>query len=168
MQTIIYSYIYYKQRTCKTFIVITKKRKVVTCLCLLLQVILENRPCWLYFDLEFSKEANPSLDPTVVMEAFRGSIGDRLDRFRRSHSTALLSDAGCFAGCFVEVSEQKVPSMYDVLHILQFYCPSFLKCSIVSTVSTHVNPERNSLCLLPRKAGHVIGLLQHGGARIIH
>eukprot|EP00913_Durusdinium_trenchii_P014187 g13314.t1 len=38
------------------------------------EVILENRPCWLYFDLEFSKEANPSLDPTVVMEAFRGTL----------------------------------------------------------------------------------------------
>ena len=33
--------------------------------------MLEDRPCWLYFDLEFSKVTNPSVDAAAVMEAFR-------------------------------------------------------------------------------------------------
>jgi len=35
------------------------------------EVILENRPCWLYFDLDFSKVANPQLDKVAVLEQFR-------------------------------------------------------------------------------------------------
>jgi len=35
------------------------------------EVILENRPCWLYFDLDFSKVANPQLDEVAVLEQFR-------------------------------------------------------------------------------------------------
>eukprot|EP00435_Cladocopium_sp_Y103_P035028 s793_g9.t1 len=38
------------------------------------EVILENRPCWLYFDLEFSLESNPKLKPKVVMHAFRKTL----------------------------------------------------------------------------------------------
>ena len=34
----------------------------------------ENRPCWLYFDLEFSKESNPDLDQDTVMAAFRQAL----------------------------------------------------------------------------------------------
>ena len=34
------------------------------------EVILETRPCWLYFDLEYSLEANPGLEPTLVMDCF--------------------------------------------------------------------------------------------------
>ena len=37
-------------------------------------MILENRPCWLYFDLEFSLESNPLLKPKVVMHAFRKTL----------------------------------------------------------------------------------------------
>jgi hypothetical protein len=35
------------------------------------EVLLEERPCWLYFDIEYSSEANPSLDPEAVMSQFR-------------------------------------------------------------------------------------------------
>lgn len=35
------------------------------------EVILENRPCWLYFDLEFATDVNPELDGSVAIEAFR-------------------------------------------------------------------------------------------------
>lgn len=38
------------------------------------EVILENRPCWLYFDLEFSLESNPKLKAKVVMHAFRKTL----------------------------------------------------------------------------------------------
>jgi len=38
------------------------------------EVILESRPCWLYFDLEFSKESNPKLKPKLVMHAFRKTL----------------------------------------------------------------------------------------------
>lgn len=38
------------------------------------QVILETRPCWLYFDLEFSRETNPKLKPNLVMHAFRTTL----------------------------------------------------------------------------------------------
>lgn len=34
------------------------------------QVILETRPCWLYFDLEYSVEANPELEAKSVMDCF--------------------------------------------------------------------------------------------------
>lgn len=36
----------------------------------LYEVILEDRPCWLYFDLEFSRDTNRELDPLEVMAAF--------------------------------------------------------------------------------------------------
>ena len=35
------------------------------------EVILENSPCWLHFDLEFSREANPNIDACAAMAAFR-------------------------------------------------------------------------------------------------
>jgi len=35
------------------------------------EIILESRPCWLYFDLEFSRKTNPELQPKVAMDAFR-------------------------------------------------------------------------------------------------
>lgn len=34
------------------------------------EVILEEQRCWLYFDLEFSREANPGLDSAATMESF--------------------------------------------------------------------------------------------------
>ena len=34
------------------------------------KLFLEDRPCWLYFDLEFSKSANPNLNPCLVAQAF--------------------------------------------------------------------------------------------------
>lgn len=40
----------------------------------LYEVILEDRPCWLYFDLEFSRITNPDLDPDVAMSAFRETL----------------------------------------------------------------------------------------------
>eukprot|EP00930_Biecheleria_cincta_P047473 TRINITY_DN3291_c0_g1_i1.p1 TRINITY_DN3291_c0_g1~~TRINITY_DN3291_c0_g1_i1.p1 ORF type:complete len:506 (+),score=76.31 TRINITY_DN3291_c0_g1_i1:52-1518(+) len=40
------------------------------------EVIAENRPCWLYFDLEFCKLANPYLDPKAVMAQFRATLSD--------------------------------------------------------------------------------------------
>lgn len=36
----------------------------------LYEVLLENKPCWLYFDLEFSRVENPNHEPHVVAEAF--------------------------------------------------------------------------------------------------
>ena len=36
----------------------------------LYEVLLENKPCWLYFDLEFSRVENPDLDPQAVASAF--------------------------------------------------------------------------------------------------
>ena len=36
----------------------------------LYEVIVENEPCWLYFDLEFSKVANPDADAGDTMQAF--------------------------------------------------------------------------------------------------
>jgi len=38
------------------------------------EVILEDRPCWLYFDLEYCKKSNPQLDPLEVMTAFRTTL----------------------------------------------------------------------------------------------
>jgi hypothetical protein len=35
------------------------------------EVILQDRPCWLYFDLEYSIETNPELNPEVAMTAFQ-------------------------------------------------------------------------------------------------
>lgn len=40
----------------------------------LYEVILDRRPCWLYFDLEFSTEANPNADNARVAEAFRETL----------------------------------------------------------------------------------------------
>lgn len=37
----------------------------------LYEVILPDRPCWLYFDLEFSRVTNRDLDPERAMDAFR-------------------------------------------------------------------------------------------------
>ena len=37
-------------------------------------MILEDRPCWLYFDLEYSKETNPELEPGVAMAAFEETL----------------------------------------------------------------------------------------------
>ena len=34
------------------------------------EVIMEGRPCWLYFDLEFCKQSNPLSDPEHVMNNF--------------------------------------------------------------------------------------------------
>lgn len=36
----------------------------------LYEVLLENKPCWLYFDLEFSRVENPDLEPGAVASAF--------------------------------------------------------------------------------------------------
>lgn len=36
----------------------------------LYEVLIENKPCWLYFDLEFSRVENPDLEPAVVVAAF--------------------------------------------------------------------------------------------------
>lgn len=38
------------------------------------EVMLEDRPCWLYFDLEFSKGANPQLNSDAVMAQFRQAL----------------------------------------------------------------------------------------------
>eukprot|EP00929_Paragymnodinium_shiwhaense_P076511 TRINITY_DN39358_c0_g1_i1.p1 TRINITY_DN39358_c0_g1~~TRINITY_DN39358_c0_g1_i1.p1 ORF type:complete len:462 (-),score=110.96 TRINITY_DN39358_c0_g1_i1:400-1785(-) len=38
------------------------------------ELILQDEPCWLYFDLEFSREANPELDERVAMAAFRETL----------------------------------------------------------------------------------------------
>ena len=35
-----------------------------------LEVILQDQPCWLYFDLEFSRLTNPELQPELAMTAF--------------------------------------------------------------------------------------------------
>jgi len=42
----------------------------------LYEVILENRPCWLYFDLEYHRPANPFLQPEEAMAAFRATLVD--------------------------------------------------------------------------------------------
>jgi len=42
----------------------------------LYEVILEGRPCWLYFDLEYSRGSNPGLEPEVAMSAFRAVLAD--------------------------------------------------------------------------------------------
>ena len=34
------------------------------------EVVLQDRPCWLYFDLEFSRETNPERDTAAAMAAF--------------------------------------------------------------------------------------------------
>jgi len=48
----------------------------------LYEVILEDRPCWLYFDLEYCKKSNPRLDAHEVMGEFRRTLasfcGDEL------------------------------------------------------------------------------------------
>jgi hypothetical protein len=38
------------------------------------EVILHDRPCWLYFDLEYSRETNPELHPTVALAAFETTL----------------------------------------------------------------------------------------------
>lgn len=38
------------------------------------EVLLQDRPCWLYFDLEFSKTANPSADPEAVTTVFYSEL----------------------------------------------------------------------------------------------
>mmetsp|Transcript_39133 Transcript_39133/g.72945 ORF Transcript_39133/g.72945 Transcript_39133/m.72945 type:complete len:481 (+) Transcript_39133:47-1489(+) len=38
------------------------------------EVILQDRPCWLYFDLEYSIETNPELQPDVAMMAFEDTL----------------------------------------------------------------------------------------------
>ncbi|CAK0801201.1 unnamed protein product [Prorocentrum cordatum] len=40
----------------------------------LYEVILEDQPCWLYFDLEFYKDANPQLNSDAVMAQFREAL----------------------------------------------------------------------------------------------
>jgi len=40
----------------------------------LYEVILEGRPCWLYFDLEFSRSANPEMEPEAAAAAFRETL----------------------------------------------------------------------------------------------
>ena len=40
----------------------------------LYEVLLEDRPCWLYFDLEYSTEHNPNLDPELAMDAFSKTL----------------------------------------------------------------------------------------------
>eukprot|EP00928_Gymnodinium_smaydae_P027843 TRINITY_DN213_c0_g1_i1.p1 TRINITY_DN213_c0_g1~~TRINITY_DN213_c0_g1_i1.p1 ORF type:complete len:770 (+),score=118.16 TRINITY_DN213_c0_g1_i1:41-2311(+) len=40
----------------------------------LYEVILEGRPCWLYFDLEFSRGANPDIAPDEIMCAFYDTL----------------------------------------------------------------------------------------------
>ena len=47
----------------------------------LYEVILQNRPCWLYFDLEFCREANPGIDSDKVMEIFWSYFGKFCERF---------------------------------------------------------------------------------------
>ena len=34
------------------------------------ELLLDGRLCWLYFDIEYSREANPDLEPEAVMAAF--------------------------------------------------------------------------------------------------
>ena len=45
----------------------TSKKQVVR---IPTQVILQDQPCWLYFDLEFSRLTNPELQPNLAMTAF--------------------------------------------------------------------------------------------------
>jgi hypothetical protein len=40
------------------------------------EVVLQDRPCWLYFDLEYSRETNPKLDTIVAMAAFETVLAD--------------------------------------------------------------------------------------------
>jgi hypothetical protein len=49
----------------------TKQKKDV---CHYYEVILHDRPCWLYFDLEYSRETNPELHPNVAMAAFERTL----------------------------------------------------------------------------------------------
>jgi len=41
----------------------------------LYEVIMDETPCWLYFDLEYARCANPDLQPKRVMEAFYDLLG---------------------------------------------------------------------------------------------
>lgn len=40
----------------------------------LYEVLLESRPCWLYFDLEYHTAFNPELNPDEVMDGFRTTL----------------------------------------------------------------------------------------------
>eukprot|EP00438_Fugacium_kawagutii_P013402 Skav216508 [mRNA] locus=scaffold1123:670197:673678:- [translate_table: standard] len=45
----------------------------------LYEVLLENKPCWLYFDLEFSRVENPDLEPGAVASAFLELLNEFCD-----------------------------------------------------------------------------------------
>ena len=59
----------------------------------LYEVLLENKPCWLYFDLEFSRVENPDLEPEAVASAFVELLNQFCDiNFGHAIDSATLYD----------------------------------------------------------------------------
>jgi len=81
------------------------------------EVILENRPCWLYFDLEYQKEYNTGIDPGEVMAAFLSV----LDAFCLDVLGAPLDHGG------VLVLDSTTPTKFSK-HIVVKWLPSMESC----------------------------------------